>query len=149
MDLVKTLLFSALAASVCHGADFSLTFGPPVAAYAEGVVVKKGVTAAVRADHCAAPHTAAISGTAEGIDKGTRKSLPLVSVETRPGVFAILANWPANQKWLLVITATCGAASTSATVGTDNEGPIRETAKTYAKKPTATEVEADLKALSK
>jgi hypothetical protein len=151
MDMVKALLLAAASLGITHAADFSLNFGPPVAA---GMVAKniqsKGINTAVRAENCSDPNKAALTGTAEGIDKGVRRSIPLVIVEANTNVFAILANWPADGSlWLLNVTGTCGTSASSATVAANREGPLRDTIKRYSKKPTPAEIEADLKALVK
>jgi hypothetical protein len=62
-----------------------------------------------------------VSGSAEGIVGGARKSLPLRFDTTgRPGVFALRRQWPTEGTWLLRIAL----ASTTAIVTLDKGGNV-------------------------
>lgn len=62
-----------------------------------------------------------LSGSAEGIVAGARKSLPLRFDDTgRPGVFALRRQWPTEGTWLLRIALS----STTAIVTLDKSGNV-------------------------
>lgn len=57
----------------------------------------------------------AVSGMAEGLVNGERRSLPLeLTATSRAGVYALKRQWPTEGTWLLVITVT-GAGDNTAT----------------------------------
>ena len=152
MEMVKSTLFAlALAAgSSAWGADFSLAIGNPVAvALPDGVVKKKDAGMAVRAENCAESSKVQITGTAEGIVNGARRSVPLRLVAaTTPGAFAVSHDWPLEGAWVVHLTGHCGASTTSAVVPFGPNGFIRESSKFFPRAATAAEVEAVLKTLS-
>ncbi|HEY7896644.1 MAG TPA: hypothetical protein VIC24_17195 [Gemmatimonadaceae bacterium] len=68
------------------------------------------------------PTTHDMSGTAEGIVSGQRRSVALhLDATSEPGVFALRRQWPANGDWVLRITL---AGSTTALVSLDRTGGI-------------------------
>jgi hypothetical protein len=69
----------------------------------------RGAFLVVHAYHHGTPMAAPISGTAEGIVNGQRKSLPLSFEKTsRSGVFALRNQWGNAGRWVLVITVSQG-----------------------------------------
>jgi len=138
-------------ASCAWGADFSLAIGNPIAVgvLASGTIVKKDVGMAVRAENCAEPGKAQISGTAEGIVDGARRSIPLrVLPATTAGAFAVPHDWPQGGAWVLNLTGHCGNATASAVVPMGPNGFLRESSKFFTRAATAAEVELALKTLT-
>src|SRR5882672_2063950 len=73
---------------------FFLTIGNPVAA---NVPQAKGAVLVVRPDGCHEPAKAKITGAAEGIGNGARRSVPLkLTALPTPGVYAVNREWPAE-----------------------------------------------------
>src|SRR5215510_1019418 len=71
-----------------------------------------------------------VSGTAEGLAKGERRSVTLkVMSLTKPGVFAVYQNWPAEGEWVVNLKGTCASASAGAIVPIGPKGFIRESSK--------------------
>lgn len=67
------------------------------------------------------PTLANVSGTAEGLVNGTRKSITLHFDSTsRPGVFAVRKQWPPEGTWLLRISLL----TTTAIVSIDHAGNV-------------------------
>ena len=128
-------------------ADFSLTIGSPVAA---GVVTKvKGGVFAVRLEQCENAAKSQITGTAEGIAGGARKSVPLQLVSTAsPNVYVVPETWSNEGAWVVSLKATCVNAKAGAIVPIGPSGFIRESSKFFSRFATAAEVEASLKALT-
>ncbi|HKV51873.1 MAG TPA: hypothetical protein VJO52_11800 [Gemmatimonadaceae bacterium] len=72
--------------------------------------------------HEGVPTTHDMSGTAEGIVGGERRSVALrFDATSEPGVFALRRQWPASGDWLLRITL---AGSTTALVSLSRAGGI-------------------------
>ena len=151
MEMVRATCF-ALAlgmASSVWGVDFSLAIGNPVAVAVPGGVVKKSVEMAVRAEGCADPAKAQITGTAEGIVSGVRQSVPLRLVPAAPaGAFAVSRDWPPQGVWVFSLTGHCGSSTASAIVPIGPNGFLRESSKFFPRAATAAEVEAVLKTLA-
>ncbi len=135
------------ACSLLHAADFSLTIGSPVAA---GLVKKvKDSGFAVRLEQCESIAKSQITGTAEGIVNGARKSVPVQLVSTAsPNVFVLPATWTDEGAWVVSLKATCADAKAGAIVPIGRGGFIRESTKVFPRFATAAEVEAALKALT-
>lgn len=73
------------------------------------------------ATHEGVPAISDVSGSAEGIVNGARRSVALHFDPTaRPGVFALRKQWPAEGTWLLRISL----ASTTALVSLDGAGRV-------------------------
>ena len=67
------------------------------------------------------PGIADLSGSAEGIVNGARRTIPLeLRATSRAGVFAVRQQWPTEGTWLLRITL----ASTTALVSLDRAGRV-------------------------
>jgi hypothetical protein len=69
----------------------------------------RGAFLLVHAFHHQTPVGYIVTGTAEGIVNGERRSIKLEFSETsRDGVFALKRSWPTDGTWTLVITAHSG-----------------------------------------
>ena len=83
--------FAIAALALADGFTFSL--GSPVAAEDFRA---KAATFVFRTEGCADPAKSQISGTAEGIVNGTRRSVALkVAAMSKPGIYAVYQTWPA------------------------------------------------------
>jgi hypothetical protein len=70
------------------------------------------------------PEVAELTGTAEGLVGGARRSLPLEFVVTsRPGVFSVRRSWPADGAWVVRVSLQ----STTALVTLDRDGNVAST----------------------
>jgi len=131
------------------GADFSLAIGNPVAVTLPEGVVKKDIGFAVRTENCADASKAQITGTAEGIVNGARRSVTLrVVPASTAGAFAISRDWPPQGAWVVNLTGHCGSSIASAIVPIGPNGFLRESAKFFPRAATAAEVESALKTLT-
>jgi hypothetical protein len=67
----------------------------------------RGALLLVHAFHHGTPMDFPVTGTAEGLVDGERKSVSLEFTRTsRPGVYALRKQWPAQGTWSLVITVS-------------------------------------------
>jgi len=102
-----------------------------------------------RTQGCAEPAKAEISATAEGLVKGARRSVPLkIMPAAKPGVYAVLHDWPAEGDWVVNLKGTCANATAGAIVPVGPKGFIREASKFFPRPATDAEIEAALKALT-
>ncbi len=102
-----------------------------------------------RTEGCAEPAKAQIGGTAEGLVKGARRSVVLkLASGTKPGVYAVYENWPAEGDWVVNLKGVCANASAGAVVPIGPKGFIRESSKFFPRPATDAEVETALKELS-
>lgn len=132
-------------AALALGSEFTFTIGNPVAAQD---VQAKVATFVFRTEGCPEPAKAQISGTAEGLVKGVRRSIALkVAALTKPGVYAVFQNWPSGGDWVVNLKGTCGSASAGAIVPLGPKGFVRESSKFFPRPATDAEVETSLKAL--
>src|SRR6266403_2121105 len=100
---------SCAAAALVLAEGFTFTVGSPVASQDYQA---KGAAFVFRTQGCAEPAKSQISGTAEGLVKGARRSVALkVVAMTKPGVHAVYQNWPAEGAWLVNLKGTCADAS--------------------------------------
>jgi hypothetical protein len=73
------------------------------------------------ATHEGPPDISALSGTAEGLVNGARRSIALkLDATSRPGVFAVRKQWPSEGAWVLRITLE----STTAIVALDRSDNV-------------------------
>ena len=101
-----------------------------------------------RTDGCD-PAKAQVSGTAEGLVNGERRSLALkVAATSKPGVYAVIQNWPAEGAWVVNLKGSCEGANAGALVPMGPHGFIRESAKFFPRTATSAEIETSLKALA-
>jgi hypothetical protein len=149
MEMVRLAAFAVTLLSGAWGADFSLAIGNPVAVARPNGVVKKDIGFAVRGENCADIAKIQVSGTAEGIVDGARRSIHmrLVPGETA-GTFAISHDWPQQGMWVVNLTGHCGSSVASAVVPMGPNGFLRESSKFFPRAATATEVELALKTLT-
>jgi hypothetical protein len=140
--------FAACAvAAVVLAEGFTFTIGNPVASQDFHA---KGAMFVFRTEGCAEPAKLQISGTAEGLVKGARRSVTLrVIALTKPGVHAVYQNWPAEGAWVVNLKGTCADASAGAIVPIGPKGFIRESAKFFPRQATNTEIETSLETLTK
>jgi hypothetical protein len=75
----------------------------------------------VRGLACDDPASIRMTGTAEGLAGGGRRSMPLELVEMTPGVFAVPR--PPNGQWVLNLTGTCPGRNATAGVLVPLGGP--------------------------
>ena len=129
-----------------HAGGFFLTIGNPVAANAPEA---KRAVLVVRPDGCNEPAKARITGTAEGLVNGARRSVPLklIALPT-PGVYAVNREWPAEGVWVVNLTGVNLGATTSAIVPIGPKGFIRESSKFMPGTAGEVEIAAALKALT-
>ena len=67
------------------------------------------------------PGIADVSGSAEGLVAGSRRSIALkLDAKSRPGVFAVRKQWPSDGTWLVRINL----ANTTALVSLDDRGNV-------------------------
>ena len=136
-------------ASSAWSADFSLAIGNPVAVSLPDGIVKKDIGMAVRAENCADAAKAQITGTAEGMVNGERRSVPLRLVPAAaPGAFAVSRDWPQQGVWVVSLTGHCGSFTASAIIPIGPNGFLRESSKFFPRAATAAEVESVLKTLA-
>ena len=148
MEMVRVAIF-LLAGLGAWGADFSLAIGNAAAVAVPNGIVKKDVGMAVRAENCANPSQAQISGVAEGMVKGVRRSVPLRLVPSATaGAFAVSHDWPQEGSWVLSLTGHCGSSTASAIVPIGPNGFLRESSKFFPRAATAAEVDAVLTTLA-
>ena len=98
-----------LAGTVIIDAEaFRLEVGPPVAAGAQ--YKTKGALFAARPQGCTDPSAVQMTGTAEGLISGTRRSIPLKLVDLADGVRVVTSQWTAAGTWIVVLNATCNSS---------------------------------------
>ena len=149
MEMVRIAAFAVTLLSCAWGADFSLAIGNPVAVARLNGVVKKDIGFAVRGENCADIAKIQVTGTAEGVVDGARRSVPLrvIAGETA-GTFAISHDWPQQGAWVVNLTGHCGNFTSSAVVPMGPNGFLRESSKFFPRAATAAEVELALKTLT-
>jgi hypothetical protein len=108
----RTVVFAALATAL-FAAPAPALAGPPwisIELPADPYdPATRGAFLVVRAFHCATPANQRVTGTAEGIVNGERRTLALELSETgREGVYALKRTWPAKGTWTLVLQAHQG-----------------------------------------
>jgi len=151
MEMVKLVLAWALLPLAA--AAFSLTIGPPVAAGTGTKVVKtKSAAFAVRLEECDALDAAQVSGTAEGIVDGQRRSAAVtITAAGSPGVYVVSQVWDQSDQnrgvWLVSLSAICGRARAAAIVPMGPQGFVRERTRVLQRSATKAEIESALKAL--
>src|SRR5258706_16261945 len=89
----------ACAAVVALAQGFTFTIGSPVASQDFRAKMAAFV---FRTEGCAEPAKSQISGTAEGLVKGTRRSVALkVMPMSKPGLYAVYQSWPPEGVWVV------------------------------------------------
>jgi hypothetical protein len=134
------------AAALALAEGFTFVIGSPVAAQDFQV---KSAAFVLRTEGCADPARVQVTGTAEGLVKGARRSLTLrVMAAARPGVYAVFQNRPPEGQWVANLKGTCGGATAGAIVPIGPKGFMRESSKFLGRPATDAEIEAALKAMS-
>src|SRR5216683_2167063 len=138
---------AACAAAALVLADgFTFNLGSPVASQDYQA---KGAAFVFRTQGCAEPAKSKISGTAEGLVKGERRSVALkVVAMPKPGVYAVYRNWPAEGEWVVNLKGACANASAGAIVPIGPKGFIRESSKFYPRPATDAEIDTSLRTLA-
>lgn len=71
------------------------------------------------------PGSLAVSGTAEGLVGGERRSIALdVAPTATPDLYVVRRQWPAGGVWVLRLTVTAGGGHATALVGTGASGDV-------------------------
>ncbi len=67
------------------------------------------------------PNLADVTGSAEGLVNGARRTVPLeLTATTRPGVFSVRRSWPAEGAWVVRVSLL----STTALIALDRDGNV-------------------------
>ena len=126
--------------------EFTFSLGSPVASQDFRA---KAAAFVFRTQGCADPAKSQISGTVEGLVKGTRRSLPLnVTTMSQPGVYAVYRTWPVEGEWVVSLKGTCTGVNAGAIVPIGPKGFIRESSKFFSRPATDAEIEMALKELT-
>jgi hypothetical protein len=103
-----------------------------------------------RTDGCSGPAKAQVTGTAEGLVNGERRSVALkIAATSKPGVYAVNQNWPAEGAWIVNLRGSCDGANAGALVPIGPHGFIRESAKFFPRAANDAEIQTSLEALAK
>jgi hypothetical protein len=125
-------------------AEFSIQIGNPVAAQVAQV---KSSSFVFRTLGCADPDKPEVSGTAEGLVAGARKTVRLNRIgTTAPGVYVVYREWGGDGTWVVNITGRCASHTASALVVVGGNGVDRAASKFYPRPATEAEITAVLKA---
>ena len=92
------------ALTFCAGAAYAGGFWLEVETPKPGDARMKNAVLVFRAEGCHGPGSS-ISGTAEGIVNGKRKSIPLTFKSPATETFTITRQWPKEGRWALAVTA--------------------------------------------
>ena len=145
--LQLTLALAAFVAGPAEAGSFTLAIGAPVAAQDFRA---KNAAFVVRADSCAVVEKVELKATAEGLVNGARKTLPLnLTAVTKPGVYAVSQQWPAEGAWVVSLTGKCQSETAGAIVPIGGKGFVRESIQSLPHAPTEAEVAASLKSLAR
>lgn len=118
---VLTALLGAAAATVVLACPPSLTVERPAGASAGG----DDAFVVVRSFHGCHPGSLAVTGTAEGLVGGARRSMALQLAPTdTAGVYRVRRQWPREGVWVLRLTVTEGDGHATALVGVGPSGDV-------------------------
>ena len=144
--MLRFVLVACAAAALALAEGFTFSIGSPVAAQD---FAQKSAAFVFRTEGCADPAKAQISGTAEGLVKGERRSVALkIAPMSKPGVYAVYQNWPSEGEWVVNLKGTCAGSNAGAIVPVGPKGFLRESSKFYPRPATDAEIETSLKALA-
>jgi hypothetical protein len=137
---------AALALAVVALAEgFKFQIGSPVASQE---FPSKTAAFVFRIEGCADPAKSQISGTAEGLVNGERRSVALkVTAMSKPGVYAVYQTWPSEGAWVVNLKGTCASENAGAVVPIGPRGFIRESSKFFTRPATGAEIKTSLDAL--
>jgi hypothetical protein len=161
MSLTGTFIAAAVAlafaVSAHAGTMFRLEIGPPVAAgFTKSKNLKKfdkKVVLAVRALVCEDMANVQITGTAEGVVNGSRRSVPLTlaAVDKAAAIYAVQYEWPDTGAWVLHLKGACAKpnAEASTLVPMSKGAFIREKTQVLTEAATKKQIEDAVSALSR
>jgi hypothetical protein len=136
----------AVVAALAYADAFTFTIGGSVATQDFRF---KTAAFVFRTDGCSDPAKAQVRGTAEGLVNGERRSVALKVVATsKPGVYAVNQNWPAEGAWVVNLKGSCDGANAGAVVPIGPHSFIRESAKFFPRAATNVEIDTSLKVLA-
>src|SRR5580658_1194565 len=146
LGIALRLGIAACAVSALASAEgFAFTIGSPVASQEFQM---KTAAFVFRTEGCADPAKPEVVAVAEGMVKGARRSFVLkVLAGSKPNIFAVFQQWPAEGDWVVSLKGRCANASAGAIVPIGPKGFIRESSKFFPRAATDAEVETSLKAL--
>jgi hypothetical protein len=145
--MLRLGIAACAAAALVLAEGFTFSVGSPVASQDYRA---KGAAFVFRTQGCAEPAKPQISGTAEGLVKGVRQSVALkLMAMTKPGVYAVYQNWPAEGEWLVNLKGTCADASAGAIIPIGPKGFVRESSKFFPRAASNAEIETSLKEIAK
>ena len=161
MSLTRTFAAAAVALAfgvASHaGSMFRLEVGAPVAAgIAKSKDLKKfdkKVVLAVRALVCEDLANVQITGTAEGVVNGSRRSVPLTlaEVDKAEAIYAIQYEWPDTGAWMLHLKGACmkPKAEASTLVPMNKGAFIREKTQVLTEAATKKQIDEAVSALGR
>ena len=119
----------AIAASALTLAAAAPSFGPPWISIETPPnpydAASRGAALVVHTFHHADAVASGVTGTAEGIVDGARRSLPLsFDATSRKGSYAVRKQWPAGGVWMLVINTGGQKEGVTALVDLDANGEV-------------------------
>jgi hypothetical protein len=136
----------------------AISFGPPWLSIEVPPnpfdAASRGAVLVVHTYHHGLEMDAKLSGSAEGLVQGTRRSLPLrFESTTHTGTYALHKQWPNEGTWMLLITTTGEHGTVTAMVDLDPAGSVsavrvptvRERGMEMPRAVTTQEVEAALR----
>ncbi len=124
--LFTAVLVTAAAAQLFAG-GFFLQLGNPDASPEART---RHAVLTLKATGCGQPANAVVEGTAIGIVKGNRQSIPLkVFALKEPGMFGVTSQWPAEGQWVLRFVARESGRVTSVHVPASGDTVDRAKAK--------------------
>ena len=120
--LAATALLAAAAPTPALGCPPSLSIERPKPAESADT---SGAFVVVHANRGCHPGQLAVTGTAEGMVAGSRRSITLDLARTdTPGVYVVRRQWPREGVWVLRLTVTEGDGHATALVGIGPSGEI-------------------------
>ena len=144
--MFRLAIVACAAAGLALAEGFTFTIGSPVASQDFRA---KTAAFVFRTEGCADPAKAQVSGTAEGLVRGTRQSLSLkLRGLSKPGTYAVDQTWPAEGAWLVNLKGSCDGANAGALVPIGSRGFSRESAQFLPRPATEGEVAVSLKTLA-
>lgn len=144
MHISRIVVVAAAVSGTLFAGGFWLEFGNPKASLDEKA---RDAVLIVRPLGCHHPERAQITGTAEGLINGQRRSLPLTLVPlSQPGMYAVKFDRPKEGAWVLSFVASDESRMTGGVAPIGPQGFERGAAKFMPHRPSGAEVEAALMA---
>jgi len=125
----RLAVIGVLAASSFALAAAAPTFGPPWISIETPPnpfdATSRGAFLVVHTYHHGEVDASGVSGSAEGIVSGSRRTIPLVfDTTTRRGSYALRKQWPTEGTWMLVINTGGRAQGVTALVDISSQGDV-------------------------